>query len=158
MGAELQEHNLSQQKEVKEATSESPSPSAINQASALKISVRSVRRMLNFTLTSIPTKFKLCKNSLKMIWLIAGVAVKKLFDSSVPNKMLSLWQVTKTISICLVRLKNKTSDTGQDIIQLNCIKSLWIRNGLKYGARLVGNCGIWGSYFFVEIGLLVITS
>ena len=35
-----------------------------------------------FTLNSISTKFKLCKNWLKIIWLLFGAAVKKFFESS----------------------------------------------------------------------------
>ena len=55
---------------------------ARSQANALEISDLSVRRMLNFTLNSIPTKLKLYKNRLKIIRLVAGVAAKKFFDSS----------------------------------------------------------------------------
>ena len=56
-----------------------------------KIRIDRYKQCQILNINSIPTKFKLSKKLLKMVWFIAGVAVKKLFDSSIVYHMLSLY-------------------------------------------------------------------
>lgn len=136
---------------VKEAALKSPSRSARSQANALKISDRSVRRMLNFDLKFHPYKIQvvqeLTENDLANRWSCSEKILR--FIRSKPNAVIMTSDEAHFHLSGTVNKQNFRYWAEHNPRELHQ-KPLHSKRVTVWCA--VGNCGIWGPYFFEENG------